>query len=116
MSEVRTFMRHTVTSKQFESGGVRSGLWRFACLKPTPLDHSELKEVGQNSVANQFAKLRSVSQTDAPSRSTRSMKPESVSKSLRIGFGPYTDASSGWSKLTSVDATEASCATEVPSL
>ena len=37
------------------------------------------------------------------------MKPESVSKSLRIGFGPYTDASSGWSKLASVDATSARC-------
>ena len=36
--------------------------------------------------------------------SQRAMKPESVSNSLRIGFGPYTDASSGWSKLASVDA------------
>ena len=40
------------------------------------------------------------------------MKPESVSKSLRIGFGPYTDASSGWSKLASVDATAVSKTSE----
>ena len=42
------------------------------------------------------------------------MKPESVSKSLRIGFGPYTDASLGWPKLASVDATEARRTTELP--
>jgi hypothetical protein len=43
------------------------------------------------------------------------MKPESVSKSLRIGFGPYTDASSGWSKLASVDANRREFRLEEPS-
>ena len=42
------------------------------------------------------------------------MKPESVSKSLRIGFGPYTDASSGWPKLASVDATDRTTSERMP--